>query len=75
MAAPKTTRWRGWVRKALRDVLGDLAVIQRCQVHKLRNVLDQLPDTQRTYVRQAMREAYRADRFDLARKSVAALAT
>jgi transposase-like protein len=63
------------VRKALRDVLGDLAVIQRCQVHKLRNVLDQLPDTQRTYVRQAMPEAYRGDRFDLARKSVVVLAT
>ncbi len=63
------------LRKALRDVLGDLAVIQRCQVHKLRNVLDQLPDTQRTYVRQAMREAYRADRFDLARKRLVALAT
>ena len=31
------------LRKALRDVLGDLAVIQRCQVHKMRNVQGYLP--------------------------------
>lgn len=62
------------LRKALRDVFGDLAVIQRCQVHKLRNVLDQLPDAQRAYVRQAMGQAYRAERFDLARKRLLVLA-
>lgn len=61
------------LRKALRDVLGDLAVIQRCQVHKLRNVLEQLPEAQRTYVRQTMREAYRSERHDLARKRLLAL--
>jgi putative transposase len=61
------------LRKALRDVLGDLAVIQRCQVHKLRNVLDLLPETQRTYVRQTMQSAYRADRFEPARKRLLAL--
>ena len=61
------------VRKAVRDVLGDLAVIQRCQVHKLRNVLDLLPQAQRTYVRQTMQEAYRSERFDRARKRLLGL--
>jgi hypothetical protein len=28
------------IRKALTDVFGDLVVVQRCQVHKKRNVLD-----------------------------------
>jgi hypothetical protein len=62
------------LRKALGQVLGDYAVIQRCQVHKLRNVLDQLPEAQRTYVRRTMQEAYRSERFDLARKRLLALA-
>jgi transposase-like protein len=61
------------LRKALGQVLGDRAVIQRCQVHKLRNVLDQLPKTQRSYVRQAMREAYRGERIETARKRLLAL--
>jgi len=62
------------LRKALGQVLGDDAVIQRCQVHKLRNVLDQLPEAQRTYVRRTMQEAYRSERSDLARKRLLALA-
>ena len=31
------------IRKALVDVLGDLVVIQRCQLHKLRNLRSYLP--------------------------------
>jgi len=61
------------LRKALGQVLGDRAVVQRCQVHKLRNVLDQLPGAQRAYVRQAMREAYRGERVEPARKRLLAL--
>ena len=30
------------IRKALRDVFGDRAIVQRCQVHKARNVRDHL---------------------------------
>ena len=33
--------------KAVRDVFGRRALIQRCQVHKTRNVLDQLPEDMR----------------------------
>ncbi|MBV8195882.1 MAG: IS256 family transposase [Candidatus Dormibacteraeota bacterium] len=44
--------------KAVRDVFGPRALIQRCQVHKSRNVTDQLPDELRPSVKQAMRDAY-----------------
>jgi putative transposase len=44
--------------KAVREVLGNRALVQRCQVHKLRNVVDQLPEELRVSVRAAMREAY-----------------
>ena len=40
----------------LGDVLGDLAVVQRCQLHKLRNVRDHLPKNAQAYVIGAMRE-------------------
>lgn len=44
--------------KAVREVFGQRALLQRCQVHKLRNVLDHLPEDLRISVRAAMREAY-----------------
>ena len=46
-------------RKALVDVLGDLAVIQRCQIHKLRNLRSYLPKSRHAYVLQTMKEAYK----------------
>lgn len=46
------------LRKAIRDVFGIFAVVQRCQVHKERNVLDHLPEEKRASVRRAMRDAY-----------------
>lgn len=46
------------VRKAVRSVFGQWALIQRCQIHKLRNVLEHLPETKRTWIRAAMRKAY-----------------
>lgn len=56
------------IRSALAKVLGDAAVLQRCQVHKRRNVLDQLPETKRLYVGRIMSEAYQAATADTARK-------
>lgn len=44
--------------KAVRDVFGKRALIQRCQVHKKRNVLDQLPERMRPSVSAAMSHAY-----------------
>lgn len=63
------------IRKALRDVLGDLAVVQRCQVHKLRNVRDQLPDHRHLHVTRVMRDAYRSGTADVARRRLRALAS
>lgn len=47
--------------KAVRDVYGSRALIQRCHAHKARNVTDQLPEEMRPTVRQALRDAYGAD--------------
>jgi transposase-like protein len=46
--------------KSLRAVFGRYAVIQRCQAHKVRNVIEQLPEGVRDAVRAALRQAYRA---------------
>lgn len=61
------------IRKALEDVLGDLALIHRCHVHKLRNLQAYLPMKRYAYVRQTMREAYRSQSADKARKCLQAL--
>jgi transposase-like protein len=61
------------IRKALGDVLGDRAVIQRCQVHKQRNLREHLPEQRHGYVLASMREAYRATTADAARKKLRAL--
>src|ERR1019366_592281 len=45
------------IRKALRDVFGDRAIVQRCQVHKARNVRDHLSESRRAYVAKQMRDA------------------
>lgn len=63
------------IRKALRDVFGDRAVVQRCQVHKMRNVLDHLPDSRRAYVRRQMRDAYRSKTLATGRKLLLRLAS
>ena len=61
------------IRKALVDVLGDLAVIQRCQLHKRRNLKDHLPKTAQLHVDRVMREAYASTRADTARKRLRSL--
>lgn len=48
------------LRKAVLDVL-DHPVIQRCQLHKVRNVKDHLPQRLRTTVGRRMTDAYHAD--------------
>lgn len=44
--------------RAVRDVFGGKALIQRCQVHKRRNILDELPEAARPSVAQVLRDAY-----------------
>jgi len=48
------------LRKAVLDVL-DRPVIQRCQLHKVRNVKDHLPQRLRSTVGRRMTDAYHAD--------------
>ena len=48
------------LHKAVRTVFGEAALIQRCQVHKLRNILDHLPERQRPWVQAIVRRAYQA---------------
>jgi transposase-like protein len=62
------------LRKALGDVLGDAAVIQRCQLHKGRNLAALVPKARQVYVRAALRRAYRAASAAAARRQLTALA-
>jgi len=59
------------LRKAVRDVFGDRALVQRCQVHKKRNVVDQLPEEMRRSVGAALTEAYRSTDVARARRLLA----
>jgi len=46
------------IRRAILNYAGDAAFIQRCQVHKIRNVTEHLPEEQRPAVKFRMRAAY-----------------
>ena len=63
------------IRKALRDVFGDRAVVQRCQVHKARNVREHLPESRRAYVARQMRDAYASTTAATAKKKLLQLAS
>ncbi len=62
------------LRKAIRLVFGDRALIQRCQVHKRRNVLGHLPEEMHASVGKAIRDAYRSSSQKAAKKRLQALA-
>jgi len=62
------------LRKAIGDLFGPRAVVQRCQVHKRRNVLDHLPESMQSNVRRAMQQAYDSFDVDLARRQLDRLA-
>jgi putative transposase len=63
------------IRKALRDVFGDRAIVQRCQVHKARNVRDHLSEARRAYVAKQMRDAYDSTTAATAKKKLMQLAS
>jgi transposase-like protein len=56
------------LRAALRSLFGRRALVQRCQVHKTRNVLGHLPDERHADVRSAMREAYTCSKLETAKR-------
>jgi len=47
--------------KAIRAAFGRDAAIQRCQIHKARNILDRLPRSMHAQVRRALRQAWEMD--------------
>src|SRR5437764_3626982 len=61
------------LRRAVLDVF-DHPVIARCQLHKIRNVVDRLPHKLRSVVAKRMRAAYRAETALAAQAQLQALA-
>ena len=61
------------LRRAVLDVF-DRPVVQRCQLHKIRNVQDRLPERLRQVVAARMRRAYHADSALAAEAELTALA-
>ena len=59
---------------AIRKVYGKRALVQRCQVHKRRNVEDHLPESMKKNVGRAMSTAYRCGNVERAKRLLNALA-
>lgn len=75
-------RMRLWVidggkalRKAIVQTFGTTAMIQRCQEHKRRNVLEHLPEDLHASVKRALKDAWSAADAELGRRQLQRLAT
>ena len=62
------------IRRAILEVFGATALIQRCQEHKRRNVIEHLPDELHTSVGRAMKDAWESKDAMLARRQLERLA-
>ncbi len=62
------------LRRAILEVFGASALVQRCQEHKRRNVLDHLPEELHASVGRAMRDAWQSKDPVLARRQLERLA-
>ena len=62
------------LRKAVDAVFGETVAVQRCTVHKKRNVLDHLPKGDRTRIGRRMSQAYGLTDFGTARRELQNLA-
>ena len=62
------------IRKAIRGVFGSWALVQRCQVHKMRNVVEHLPESKRSWARSELRRAWRSDSAAAATRKLRSLA-
>jgi Transposase and inactivated derivatives len=60
--------------KAVKDTFGKKAVIQRCQVHKKRNVLAHLPESEQENVSKRLTMAYREFEYEKAKEKLNLLA-
>jgi putative transposase len=63
------------LRKAIKDVFGEHALVHRCHRHKERNVTDLLPEGDRDQVRARMRAAWSLTDADLAEQRLRLLAS
>jgi transposase-like protein len=57
------------IYKGLKDILGDQAVISRCQWHKRENVLEYLPKGRRDEYRRKLQGAYEQPTYERAQKA------
>ena len=64
----------GALRAALRDTFGKNALVQRCQVHKMRNVESHLPQAKRKAVKTSMKQAYKSKSAKVAKQQLENLA-
>ncbi|HUA47113.1 MAG TPA: IS256 family transposase [Solirubrobacteraceae bacterium] len=62
------------LRKAIRQVFGNDVPVQRCVVHKQRNVLDHLPERDRPAVKTRLRRAWKETSHDRALEQLTSLA-
>ena len=62
------------LRRAISDVFGSRGVVQRCQVHKLRDVMGHLPERLHASVGKALRDAWELDSADRAARVLERLA-
>lgn len=60
--------------KAIRATFGRDAAIQRCQIHKARNIMDRLPKSLHAQVRRALRQAWEMNDADKAEQLLRNLA-
>ena len=63
------------LRRAVKDVFGEHALVQRCHRHKERNVCDLLPERERETVRGRMRSAWALTDADVAEQRLQLLAS
>jgi putative transposase len=62
------------LHKAVTQTFGSAALIHRCHVHKLRNILEHLPEGQRPWVRAIVARAYKQTDVAIARRLLQDLA-
>lgn len=62
------------LRRAIVETFGAMALIQRCQQHKRRNVIEHLPEERHASVGRAMRAAWDGTNAELAKKQLQRLA-
>jgi putative transposase len=62
------------LRRAITECFGDKVMVQRCQVHKLRNVREHLPQALHASVKKAMSDAWACPDAELAKRQLERLA-